>query len=142
MKFKVGDKVKVVRDDTGNYPNLIGRVGVIADIYGENQCYPYVVTGDGKRFACAESELELVTDAPTTTSGIFTLMPSNPPLLQALDSAPLISVKGFSWNSWEIGYLALTEALQGDNPYVRPHVDDEAMSVWIDLMRFCKESHA
>ena len=54
MKFKVGDKVRIIGDAKRRYSNKIFTIKKIK----ENLCYPYVLKGLGEPFG--DSELELV----------------------------------------------------------------------------------
>lgn len=73
MKFKVGDKVLIVADESGHYQETVGKVGVIEDVDIEDN-YPYKVrltTPGTTPVFYNDNELELVTDEPTHTVGII-----------------------------------------------------------------------
>ena len=59
MKFKEGDKVKVVSNEMGLIP--IGSVGVVYNV-NEDYVYPYAVMFDEDSESFAEDELELYTN--------------------------------------------------------------------------------
>lgn len=59
-EFEVGDRVRLIADHSGQFPEAPGQYGTVVDEIDDDN-YPYVVTTDnGAVYYCADTELELV----------------------------------------------------------------------------------
>lgn len=67
MKFKVGDKVRIIADDSGFAAGTIGKTGVVAEI-DTGDAHPYTIHDEfGEHITvCNDSELEPLEPAKET----------------------------------------------------------------------------
>lgn len=93
MKFKVGDKVKVINEDM-SCVNKVGTIIMTKEINEENGSFYYVDMGDKYPWEIHENDLELYEEKPQNKTGITINELTNNELLCASLFALLLSQDG------------------------------------------------
>lgn len=68
-RFKIGDRVKIVSDSIGAFPETIGHVGTITKVYDDDESWDYLVKCDvGVEWNCRDIELEPADETQSYTA--------------------------------------------------------------------------